>query len=161
MSRRHLIKMKKEGVHVALKSLKNSSNIVFPDKHLEILGINGSSNINDDSDINYDNQDINDESNISVNSDMNDELDINDFSDILNNISSLQGQASIRSGIMSLKSNQSSTSFQTNSSKDSSFDIINDSLVDKLIAFIINKHDKGYNFDQIQQIIEITLKCCQ
>ncbi|GET65600.1 kinase-like domain-containing protein [Rhizophagus irregularis DAOM 181602=DAOM 197198] len=27
MSRRHLIKMKKEGVHVALKSLKNSSNI--------------------------------------------------------------------------------------------------------------------------------------
>ncbi|GET65601.1 kinase-like domain-containing protein [Rhizophagus irregularis DAOM 181602=DAOM 197198] len=135
--------------------------IVFPDKHLEILGINGSSNINDDSDINYDNQDINDESNISVNSDMNDELDINDFSDILNNISSLQGQASIRSGIMSLKSNQSSTSFQTNSSKDSSFDIINDSLVDKLIAFIINKHDKGYNFDQIQQIIEITLKCNQ
>ncbi|CAB4479064.1 unnamed protein product [Rhizophagus irregularis] len=133
--------------------------IVFPDQHLEILGINGGPNTNDGSNMNDDNQDINDDSNISDNSDINDELDINDFSDnMIKNIGSLQGQASIQSGIMSLESNQSSSSIQTNSS-DSSFDIINDSFVDKLIAFIIKKHDKGYNFDQIQQLIDqITLK---
>ncbi|CAB4435256.1 unnamed protein product [Rhizophagus irregularis] len=67
--------------------------IVFPDQHLEILGINGGSNTNDDSNMNDDNQDINDDSNISDNSDINDELDINDFSDnMIKNIGSLQDE---------------------------------------------------------------------
>ncbi|CAG8725665.1 10368_t:CDS:1, partial [Rhizophagus irregularis] len=110
------------------------------------LDINSDSNVKDDSNKN-DDQDMNDDSNISDNSDMNDDLDINYFSDkILNDIGSLQDQASIQSAqIMNLNSNQSSTSIQTNLSKDSSdsrFDIVNDSFVDKLITFIIKKHDK-------------------
>ncbi|CAB4387584.1 unnamed protein product [Rhizophagus irregularis] len=149
--------------------------IIFPDQCLKIkshnqlqgtLDINSDSNVKDDSNMN-DDQDMNDDSNISDNSDMNDDLDINYFSDkILNDIGSLQDQASIQSAqIMNLNSNQSSTSIQTNLSKDSSdsrFDIVNDSFVDKLITFIIEKHDKGYTFDQIQQLIDqITLQSNQ
>ncbi|CAB4418231.1 unnamed protein product [Rhizophagus irregularis] len=127
-------------VVLALKS------IIFPDQYhvnnhcndnplQKSLDISVNSNMND-------NQDTNDDS-----SDMNDDLDINDFSDIIpNNICNLQDQASIESArIMRLKSNQSSTSIQTDLSKDSSdskFDIINESFIDKLITFIIKKHDK-------------------
>ncbi|GBC52592.2 uncharacterized protein OCT59_028773 [Rhizophagus irregularis] len=144
-------------VVLALKS------IIFPDQYCvnnhcnddplqESLDISGNSNMND-------NQDINDDS-----SDVNDDLDINDFSDIIpNNIGNLQDQASIKSvRVMRFKSNQSSTSIQTDLSKDSSdskFDIINYSFIDKLITFIIKKHDKGYTFDQIQQLLDqITLQ---
>ncbi|RGB35179.1 kinase-like domain-containing protein, partial [Rhizophagus diaphanus] len=144
--------------------------IIFPDQCLKIKNYNqlqGTLDINIDSNVKDDVQDMNDDSNISDNSDMNDDLDINYFSDkILNDIGSLQDQASIQSAqIMNLNSNQSSTSIQTNLSKDSSdsrFDIVNDSFVDKLITFIIKKHDKGSTFDEIQQLIDqITLQSNQ
>ncbi|CAB4435227.1 unnamed protein product [Rhizophagus irregularis] len=121
--------------------------IIFPDQCLKIrsynqlqgtLDINSDSNVKDDSNKN-DDQDMNDDSNISDTSDMNDDLDINYFSDkILNDIGSLQDQESIQSTqIMNLNSNQSSTSIQTNLSKDSSdsrFDIVNDSFKQQKIT---------------------------
>ncbi|GES99064.1 kinase-like domain-containing protein [Rhizophagus clarus] len=138
--------------------------IIFPDKYLKInnhkeesLDINGGS---DDLNIN-DNPDINNDSN--TNDDPNDDLDINDYSDnilnIIDSLDSLQDQASIRSArIMgNPKNNQSSISIQTNLSKDSfesTFNNINNIIVDKLIIVIIKKHDEGYSFDQIQQLID-------
>jgi len=52
--------------------------------------------------------------------------------------------------------NLSSASIQTDFSKDSfdsTFNKLNNIIVDKLIAVIIKKHDEGYTFNQIQQLI--------
>ncbi|GBB87033.1 hypothetical protein RclHR1_01350008 [Rhizophagus clarus] len=136
-------------------SINNDSNIG------EYLDANNDSNINDDPDINDDSY---------INYDPNDDLDINDFSDdILKDIASLQDQASIKSiksvWAMDFKNYHSNTSIQTSASmnsSDSTFDIINESFIDKLITFIIKKHDKSYTFDQIKQLIDqITLQSNQ
>ncbi|PKB97497.1 kinase-like protein [Rhizophagus irregularis] len=114
----------------------------------ELLDIVDNSSINDDPDIN-DDSDINDDP------DINDGLDINDY--IQNILDSLQDQATIQSEIIEPKNNQSNVSFFTNSSNDSlesTFNNISNLIVDKLIKIIIKKHDKGYTFDQIQQLID-------
>ncbi|GBB88365.1 hypothetical protein RclHR1_14930004 [Rhizophagus clarus] len=138
----------------------NLNNCIIPkiDILQESLDINSGSNINDDLNIN-DHPSTNNISNI------NDDLDINNYSmsihpsiqrssisyindgsnDILI-IDSLQDQPD---WTVILKSNRSSiASIQTRLSKDSF------SSIDKLITFIIEKHDKGITFDQIQQQIE-------
>ncbi|UZO07132.1 uncharacterized protein OCT59_027430 [Rhizophagus irregularis] len=133
--------------------------LMLPDQDLEIydyedrllqelLDIVDNSSINDDPDIN-DDSDINDDP------DINDGLDINDY--VQNILDSLQDQATIQSEIIEPKNNQSNVSFLTNSSKDSlesTFNNISNLIVDKLIKIIIKKHDKGYTFDQIQQLID-------
>ncbi|CAB4418698.1 unnamed protein product [Rhizophagus irregularis] len=125
--------------------------IIFPDQSRV-------SNYCDDNPL-QESLDISVNSNMNDDQDINDDLDINDYSDnILNIIGSLQNQASIQSvGIIVPSNNQSSVSIQTslsNDSSDSTFDIINESFVEKLITFIIKKHDKGYTFDQIQQLLD-------
>src|SRR6266511_1959538 len=99
----------------------------------------------------------NDDSLLQKSLDINDDLDINDILDDINYGSSLQNQTSIQSGITNSKNNQSSISIQTSLSKDSfdsTYNNINNLIVDKLIAVIIKKHDNGYTFDQIQELID-------
>ncbi|PKY55961.1 kinase-like protein [Rhizophagus irregularis] len=149
--------------------------IIYPDQYLKInnynnnllqesLDINSDSNfnINGDSDIN-DDFDISDDPNIHDDFNINNDLEIGNHSNldnILNFMSyrnSLSNQVSIQLTGIFTKINQSSISIHTDLSKDSfesTFNNINNLIIDKLITVINKKHDKGYTFDQIQQLID-------
>ncbi|CAG8778885.1 21862_t:CDS:1, partial [Rhizophagus irregularis] len=90
-------------------------------------------------------------------------LDINNNSNldnILNFMSygnSLPNQVCNQSTRIFARNNQSNISTQTSLSKDSfesTVNNINNLLIERLITVIIKKHDKGYTFDQIEQLID-------
>ncbi|UZO08517.1 uncharacterized protein OCT59_028771 [Rhizophagus irregularis] len=145
--------------------------IIFPDQYLktnnykddqETLDTNGDSDINYGS---YINEDINNDSDDSDihDFDINNSLDINNNSNldnILNFMSygnSLPNQVCNQSTRIFARNNQSNISTQTSLSKDSfesTVNNINNLLIERLITVIIKKHDKGYTFDQIEQLID-------
>ena len=114
--------------------------IVFPEQKDEEKGKNETSNFipSSSKDIVYVSSDL---PNIDQSTNIESESD-----------SSSQNKKSVQSNIMNHEnnSNHSSISIQT---FESTFNYINNIIVDKLITVIIKKHDKGVTFDQIKQLI--------